>query len=202
MALHVVVRRPWGREIGTSGQTVWATFVADGAERTPEPRQRPICDDDDLRVNDFRLAVRHEFDAFDPTPVEDRRCRGVGPHNDALLLGEAGHLEIQVGAADDGAPFGVDRMIGPIEFDHQLARVGPEPANPMELRNIEIEPHLLKLMDRARSETVPTRLLAGKLLLLDQQHRPPGAGEPVSGGRATRPAAYYEDVDVRHGGGG
>jgi hypothetical protein len=115
-----------------------------------------------------------------------------------LLLGERGHLPVEVGPADHPSPVRVHGVLGPVQLQHQLAAVGPQAAAAVELGHVEIESHLGELVDRPRREPVTTRLDARILLLLDEENLAARPGEPVGGRRASGPAADHEDVWRSH----
>ena len=89
-------------------------------------------------------------------------------------------------------------MLRPLELHHSAVGARPQTVKAMKALEVRTETHVEKLGDGPGCQSVSARLLAGELLLLDDNDIETGSSEPVAGGGAGRTAPDNEDVVAGH----
>ena len=133
------------------------------------------------------------------TPPQPGRGDAL-PQRRPVLHGRAGQRLVQDHARRGAAPGGPVVQVGPGQLHHGVPTVDAQPLLDREAGSpavgLVVEAEQEQLVDDAGREPVPAHLVAGEVLLLDEQHVAAGAGEPGGGGGAAGPGAHDDHVDV------
>ena len=80
----------------------------------------------------FAFGVR-EADTDDRVVLEERHRRGSLLDEGALTFCECRNGSVEIGSPHRRTPVGIDRVLWPLHLNHQIARVGSQAIDPVEV---------------------------------------------------------------------
>ncbi|GAA3124411.1 hypothetical protein GCM10020001_051440 [Nonomuraea salmonea] len=154
---------------------------------------------DDHRAAELPAVLGGDADDVAAAVVEDRACDGDALHQAYAVLDRVGGddlVEVLPGADEPEVREALE--LRPVELEAQAAADDAQALVPDPAGRVDVDAHVLELLDGARGQAVAADLLAGEPGLLQEQHVEAVLREVPGGGGAGGAGADDDDIGIAH----